>query len=77
MIGKLIGAFIGSRIDRRDGDSGAKGAVIGAATAGLARRAAPLALAIGGLVVAKRLIDRARGKSGSDAKPAPDGKAGS
>jgi hypothetical protein len=67
MLGKLLGAYIGSKIDQRDGEGGAKGALIGAATAGLARRAMPLALAIGGVVVAKRLIDRARGKTRSDA----------
>ncbi len=63
MLGKLLGAFIGSKIDQRDGDSGAKGAVIGAATVGLVRRAAPIALALAGVVVAKKLIDRARGKA--------------
>jgi hypothetical protein len=64
MLGKLLGAFIGSKIDQRDGEGGVKGAVIGAATVGLVRRAAPIALAVAGLVVAKKLIDRARGKPG-------------
>ena len=61
MLGKLIGAFIGAKIDQRDGDSGVKGAVLGAAAVGLARRAVPIGLAIAGLVVAKQLINRARG----------------
>ena len=64
MLGKLLGAYVGSRIDQRDGEGGAKGAVMGVATVGLLRRVLPLGLAIGGIVVAKRLIDRARGQSG-------------
>ena len=71
MLGKLLGAYIGSRIDQRDGEGGVKGAVIGAAAAGLIRRAAPIGLAIGGLVVAKKLIDRARGKR-CEAVPPPN-----
>jgi hypothetical protein len=62
MLGKFLGAFIGSKIDQRDGDSGVKGAVIGVAAVGLLRRAVPVALTITGLVVAKKLVDRARGK---------------
>ena len=58
MIGKFIGALIGREIDRRDGDSGVKGAVLGAATAGLIRRAGPLGLLLGGAWVAKRAYDR-------------------
>jgi len=69
MLGKVLGAYIGSRIDQRDGDSGVKGAVIGAATVGLLRRALPIGLAIGGIVVAKRLIDRARAKSADSRAP--------
>ena len=68
MLGKFLGAYIGSKIDQRDGEGGVKGALIGAAAAGLARRAMPLAFAIGGLVVAKRLVDRARGRSGGTSR---------
>ena len=32
MIGKLIGALVGRELDRRDGSSGVKGAVLGAAS---------------------------------------------
>jgi hypothetical protein len=60
MLGKLLGAFIGSRIDRRDGQGGVKGAVLGAATAGALRRLGPLGLAIGGVVVARRMLRKRR-----------------
>jgi len=39
-----IGALIGAAIDRRDGDSGIKGAVVGYAAQGLVRVVAPLAV---------------------------------
>jgi hypothetical protein len=58
MIGKLIGALIGRSIDRRDGDSGVKGAVIGAAAPGVIRRLGSLGLILGGAYVAKRAYDR-------------------
>src|SRR5438105_3906587 len=40
----LVGALIGAAIDRRDGDSGIKGAILGAATEGALRIALPIAL---------------------------------
>ena len=48
----LVGALVGAAIDRRDGDSGIKGAIIGAATEGALRIALPIALtyALGWLV---------------------------
>lgn len=58
MIGKLIGALVGREIDRRDGDSGMKGAMLGAATAGIIRRAGPFGLLLGGAWVAKKAYDR-------------------
>ena len=58
MIGKLIGALIGRQFDRRDGDSGIKGAVIGAAVPGVLRRLGPLGLVLGGAYVAKKAYDR-------------------
>ena len=63
MIGKILGALIGAHIDRDDGDSGLKGAAIGAVSVGLAKRVVPLALLIAGGLVAKQLIDNARGAS--------------
>jgi hypothetical protein len=75
MLGKIAGAFIGSRIAGRT--SGAKGALLGAGIAAIARRgfgplAATLALGYG----AKKLYEYAqRGRLTpaypSDATPAP------
>lgn len=58
MIGKLLGALVGREIDRRDGDSGMKGALLGAAAASIIRRAGPLALLAGGAWLAKKAFDR-------------------
>lgn len=58
MIGKLMGALIGRRIDRRDGEGGMKGALMGAAAAGLLRRAGPLGLLAGGAWIAKKAFDK-------------------
>ncbi|TPG40309.1 hypothetical protein EAH79_10200 [Sphingomonas koreensis] len=62
MIGKIIGALVGREIDRRDGDSGAKGAAFGAVAAGVMRRLGPLGLVLGGGYVAKRAYDRRRAR---------------
>ena len=40
----LIGALIGAAIDRRDGDSGIKGAIVGSVAQGAIRVAAPIAI---------------------------------
>ena len=58
MIGKLFGALVGREIDRRDGKGGVKGALFGAAAAGMIRRAGPLGLLAGGAWVAKKAYDR-------------------
>jgi hypothetical protein len=58
MVGKIIGALVGREIDRRDGEGGLKGAVIGAAAAGVLRRLGPLGLVLGGAYVAKKAYDR-------------------
>jgi len=58
MIGKLIGALVGREMDRRDGEGGIKGALLGAATVGIVRRAGPLGLLLGGAWVAKKAFDR-------------------
>lgn len=63
MIGKILGALVGGALDRRDGDSGIRGAAIGAAGVSVAKRLAPVALLLGGVYVAKKLVDQARGKT--------------
>lgn len=61
MIGKIIGALVGRELDRRDGDSGIKGAAIGAAVPAILRRLGPLGMVLGGAYVAKRAYDRRKG----------------
>lgn len=60
MIGKLIGAAIGSKLDRRDGEGGFKGALMGVAGASLLRRSLPIAALVGGGIMAKRMMNRRR-----------------
>lgn len=60
MIGKIIGALVGREIDRRDGQGGTKGALIGMMAAGGLRRMGPLGLILGGGYVAKKAYDRRR-----------------
>ncbi len=62
MIGKVIGALVGREIDRRHGESGAKGALLGAVAAGALRRLGPLGLVLGGAFVAKQAYDRRKGR---------------
>ena len=60
MIGKIAAALIGREIDRRDGSGGFKGAAIGMLAAGALRRMGPLGLVLGGVYVAKKVLDRRR-----------------
>ena len=62
MIGKLIGALVGREIDRRDGQGGAKGAMLGYAAAGAMRRLGPLGLALGAAYVGKKALDRRKAR---------------
>ena len=62
MIGKLIGALVGREIDRGDGDSGVKGAALGALAVGGLRRLGPLGLVIGAGYVAKQVYDRRKAR---------------
>ena len=48
MIGKAIAAYIGNKIDRRDGEGGTLGAIVGVAAWGIARRVIPAAIVLGG-----------------------------
>ncbi|MDF7773723.1 hypothetical protein P1X14_00560 [Sphingomonas sp. AOB5] len=56
MIGKLLAAFIGNRIDRRDGKGGLKGAIMGVAIERIVRRLGPVGWLLVGIVMLWRLI---------------------
>jgi hypothetical protein len=63
MLGKIIGAAIGNRIDKSDGRGGFKGALAGAIAAGIIRRAGPVGLAaMGGAYLAKKMYDKRKGR---------------
>lgn len=47
MIGKAIAAYIGNKIDRRDGKGGTLGALAGMAALKIAKRSVPAALLVG------------------------------
>ena len=61
MIGKVIGALVGREIDRRDGEGGIKGSVLGAAAVPVIRRLGTLGVLSGGVFLAKRAFDRRKG----------------
>lgn len=58
MIGRIIGALVGREIDRRDGEGGGKGALIGMLAPSVIRRMGPLGLVLGGAWAAKKALDR-------------------
>lgn len=60
MIRRAIGAMIGAEIERSRGQSGVKGALIGAFAFGVLRRMGPLGTVLGGAYVAKQMLDRHR-----------------
>jgi len=72
MMGKLLGALVGRQISRGGGRSGVKGALMGAATAGILRRAGPLGLLAGGAWYAKKLFDRRKASRARAAAMAAD-----
>lgn len=61
MIGKVIGALVGRELGRRSGRGGS-GMLTGALAAGALRRMGPLGMILGGAYVAKKAIDRRRGR---------------
>jgi len=72
MLGKIAGAWLGSRVAGRH--SGAKGAILGLGAAALARRSVPAlaAVALGGWAFSKWRDKRRRSPSyPSDAAPSP------
>ncbi len=58
MIGKAIAAYIGNRIDRRDGKGGTLGAVAGMAAYGIGRRVLPAAIVLGAAACGARALQR-------------------
>lgn len=58
MIGKAIAGWIGSKIDRRDGEGGALGAVAGVAVWEVGKRVVPAAILVGTAVLGARYISR-------------------
>ena len=74
MLGKIAGAWLGSRMASRN--QGLKGALLGAGVAAVARRGLfPLALAAGAAYGGKKLWDRWNRRDGpaypSEATPSP------
>ncbi|HET9458406.1 MAG TPA: hypothetical protein VFO51_00275 [Sphingomicrobium sp.] len=72
MLGKIAGAWLGSKVAGRH--SGAKGAILGLGAAALARRSVPAlaAVALGGWAFSKWRDKRRRSPSyPSDAAPSP------
>lgn len=74
MLGKIAGAWLGSKVAGRN--SGMKGALLGAGAAAVVRRGLfPLALAAGAAYGAKKLWDRRKRRDEpaypSDAAPSP------
>jgi hypothetical protein len=62
MIGKILGAFVGSKVSQRYGNGG-RGLLIGALAPVIARRAfGPLGLVVGGGYLAKKVLDRRRAR---------------
>lgn len=60
ILSKVIGAAVGSELDRRDGSGGLKGAAVGMIAMGAMRRMGPLGMALGAAYVAKKAYDRRR-----------------
>jgi len=58
MIGKLLGAFIGNRIDRADGKGGVKGALIGLGVERLLARMGPVGWVLAVLFLVLRFVWR-------------------
>ncbi|WP_066798988.1 hypothetical protein [Sphingomonas soli] len=63
MIGKAIAAYIGNRIDRRDGKGGTLGALAGMAAFGLGKRALPAAIVLGAAAYGARALQKRRGSA--------------
>lgn len=58
MLRTIIGALVGSELERREGGEGIKGALLGAVMTRAVTRMGPIGLALGGAYVAKKAYDR-------------------
>lgn len=58
MIGKAFAGWIGSKIDRRDGEGGTLGALVGVAVWEVGKRVVPAAIVIGGVAYGARYVSR-------------------
>lgn len=58
MIGKAIAGWIGSKIDRRDGEGGTLGAMAGVAVWEVGKRVVPAALVLGAAAYGARYVSR-------------------
>ncbi|MBO9714489.1 hypothetical protein [Sphingomonas sp.] len=56
MIGDAIAGWIGRSIDRRDGEGGTMGAILGVGAWEVAKRVVPAALLLGGAVLGARYV---------------------
>ena len=61
MIGKVIGALVGRELGQRS-NRGGSGMLTGVLAAGALRRMGPLGLILGGAYVAKKALDRRKGR---------------
>ncbi|MCW6532708.1 MULTISPECIES: hypothetical protein [Sphingomonas] len=65
MLRTIIGALVGSELERREGGGGVKGALFGALVTRAVTRMGPLGLALGGAYVAKKAYDRRKARQGA------------
>lgn len=63
MIGKAIAAYLGNRIDRRDGKGGTLGALAGLATLGVARRVVPAVIVLGAAAYGAHYLQKRYGNA--------------
>ena len=70
-MGNFVGTLIGAAIDRRDGDSGIKGAIIGSLLQRTAKIALPLAITAAVGWGALRLVRDAASRAAKAVKPEP------
>lgn len=65
-VSRIVGALVGAEVERKRGESGLKGAVIGAVAMGALRRLGPVGLVLGGAYVARQAWKRRRARRGAN-----------